>query len=57
MTKCPVMIHLSFGKSVLQESLVAVGNHLSLNDALHSTLNHTAGQGVIKIWVKFKLPH
>lgn len=51
------MIHLSFAKSVLQESEGVLGNHLSLNDALHSTLSHIAGQGVIKIWVKFKLPH
>lgn len=28
-----------------------------VSDALYSALNHTVGQTVIKIWVKFKLPH
>lgn len=39
-----------------KKSLEALWKLPSVNDALHSTLNHMVGHRVIKIWVKFKLP-
>lgn len=49
------MIHHTQFTAVWQESQGALGKLSRVNTRLHSTLNNTVGQTVIKIRVKFKL--
>lgn len=53
--KCLIMIHHTQFTAVWQESQGALGKLSRVNTRLHSTLNNTVGQTVIKIRVKFKL--
>lgn len=49
------MIHHTHLTAVWQESQRALGKLSRVNTRLHSTLNNTVGQTVIKIQLKFKL--
>lgn len=55
--KCLIMSHYTYFPTVWQESQGALGKLPRVNNALHSTLSNIGGQTVMKIWMKFKLPH